>query len=127
MVHFRLRFNQRDRMVALMALVSVIAALGALTLQQPSVTQAQNTTTCSQILPEVQKRLTSCSAMDRDQVCYGNAAVSATFVDSSSPLTFGKIGDIVDRSALKTIQTTPFNPERNESGIDALKRQVTNL
>src|SRR5258708_30251721 len=127
MVHFRLHFNQRDRVVALMALVSVIAALGALTVQQPLVTQAQNTTPCSQILPEVEKRLTSCREMDRDQVCYGNPAVSATFVDSSSPVTFGKIGDIVDLSALKTIQTTPFNLERNEWGIAALKVQVNNL
>src|SRR5258708_22511246 len=127
MVHFRLHFNQRDRVVALMALVSVIAALGALTVQQPLVTQAQNTTPCSQILPEVEKRLTSCREMDRDQVCYGNPAVSATFVDSSSPVTFAKIGDIVDRSAVKALQTTPFNLERNEWGIAALKVQVNNL
>src|SRR5258708_5278917 len=120
-------FKPQDRMFAFMALLAVVVTLGAVTLQQPAVTQAQNATTCSQILPEVQKRLTQCSAMDRDQVCYGNPAVSATFVDSSSPVTFSKIGDTVDLSALKSIQTTPFNKERNEWGIAALKVQVNNL
>src|SRR5258708_22415069 len=42
-------------------------------------------------------------------------------------MTFSKIGDTVDLSALKSIQTTPFNKERNEWGIAALKVQVNNL
>src|SRR5258708_11634477 len=42
-------------------------------------------------------------------------------------MTFSKIGDTVDLSALKSIQTTPFNKERNEWGIAALKLQVNSL
>lgn len=118
--------RKQERMAGLMALLAVILALGALTLQPPSITYAQNTT-CMQILPEVQKRLTSCSKLGGDQVCYGNPAVTATFVDGRNSLYFSRPGDTVDLSALKTLETTPLNLERNEWGIAALKVQVANL
>src|SRR5215475_389900 len=104
MFFIKKRYRKQNRVAGIMALLAVILTLSALTLQRPLATQAQNTATCEQILPEVQKRLTQCSAMDRDQVCYGNPAVTATFVDQSNPLKFAKTGDIVDLSALKTLQ-----------------------
>lgn len=127
MFNKRRRLQVENRFAVLMALLAVGLALGALALQPPVATLAQNTATCGQILPEVQKRLISCSSLDRDQVCYGNPAVIATFADPASQANFSKVGDVIDLSALKTLQTAPLNLERNEWGIAALKVQVSNL
>jgi hypothetical protein len=90
---------------------------------------AANTAQCAKILSDVQKHLSDgCRALDKDQVCYGNRSITVEFqsADSDSP-TFAQAGDIVSLSEIKSIKSSPLNPDRGEWGLAVLKAQVANL
>src|SRR5712692_11506606 len=95
----------------------------------PPSLEAQSPATCAQILPSIQKSVTSCSGIDRDQICYGNQSISAVFQDDAagSPPAFAKTGDAVGVSLLKSIRTAPLDLQTNTWGIAVLKIRARNL
>lgn len=113
-------------------IVSLVIFVVVMSVWQPGTTIAQNaanTAQCAQILSDVQKHLSEgCRALDKDQVCYGNRAITVEFhsAGNDSP-TFAQTGDIVPLSAIKSIQSSPLNPDRGEWGLAVLKAQVANL
>jgi hypothetical protein len=82
--------------------------------------------TCAQIVPSVQKNLSErCSALDRDQVCYGNSRLSVEYQNGANPQPFAQPGDIVPLSAIKSITMSPLNLERAEWGLAVLKARAS--
>src|SRR5437764_883433 len=97
----------------------------------PSSTSAQNSPAqCSQVLPLVQKNLsTSCSSLGPEKACYGNAPISVEYQDATSigQALFAKVGDVTPLSTLKSINTGPLNLARNEWGIAELRWHSNDL
>jgi hypothetical protein len=114
------------------SIISCVIFLVAISVWGPGTTIAQNaanTAQCVQILSDVQKHLSEgCRALDKDQVCYGNRSITVEFqgTDSAAP-TFAQAGDIISLSAIKSIKSSPLNPDRGEWGLAVLKAQVANL
>ncbi len=121
-----------ERLSTAALLVVILIVVGAI--WTPGVITAQVTATpaalsCAQLLPAVQKNLSQqCSSLDRDQVCYGNTAITVQYrdEDAASSFPFTVPGNIAPLSALKSITTAPLNLERGEWGLAVLKVQ-TNL
>lgn len=113
-------------------LVVILIVAGAI--WTPGVIAAQVTATpgamsCAQLLPAVQKNLSQqCNSLDRDQVCYGNPAITVQYQDdnAASSIPFTVPGNIAPVTAFKSITTAPLNLERGEWGLAVLKVQ-TNL
>jgi len=63
----------------------------------------------------------ACSEMGRDEACYGNTLVAATFTPTATALKFNNQGDVVDVIDLQAIATEPANPEAGTWGIALLK------
>ncbi|GEM_PF-2345865 len=124
--------SRSKRLSTAALLVVILIVAGAI--WTPGVITAQVTATpaalsCAQLLPAVQKNLSQqCSSLDRDQVCYGNTAITVQYrdEDAASSFPFTVPGNIAPLSALKSITTAPLNLERGEWGLAVLKVQ-TNL
>lgn len=64
-----------------------------------------------------------CKSIGRNQVCYGNTQISATFVESTSNVPFEIPGDIVDVQFIESLQLSMLQ-EPNEWGIALMKIQA---
>ncbi|MCC7448026.1 MAG: hypothetical protein IT324_11455 [Anaerolineae bacterium] len=117
----------------MMPLALLLAAFTvALALWSPAITSAQTspgTASCSQLVSNALKTLSSsCSGLDRNQVCFGNPRLTITFRDSSADTPpFGKAGDVAGLDRVKAITTGALNVTRNEWGLAVLKVPVVNL
>ncbi len=61
---------------------------------------------CSKLLTLVEKNIQkSCNGLDRDQICYGNDAISVKFKDQGGQNPFAKVGDIVPITSITSITT----------------------
>src|SRR5258708_7939791 len=77
---------------------------------------------CTKLLSLIEKNMQkSCNGLDRDQVCYGNDAISVKFKDQGAQNAFGKVGDIVPITAITSITTSPLNPDTNKWGLAVFK------
>ncbi|MEP7287118.1 MAG: SH3 domain-containing protein [Chloroflexota bacterium] len=128
-MRFTIRIPKKQLRTAGAIFVLGLVFIVIFTVESPSVSSAQatNPATCTQILTAAQQSLAACNGLDRDQVCYGNQTVAVEYQDPALKPAFGKAGDIVPLSALKSITTGPLVPDRHEWGIAALKAQVSGL
>ena len=89
------------------------------------VTSTPGASTCAQLLPALQKNLsTGCSTLDRDQACYGNAPLSIDYQASTTQSPFAQPGDITPLNIIRSITAGPLNLERSEWGLAVLKVQA---
>jgi hypothetical protein len=112
----------------------LVLLLVALAFWSPGITAAQvaaqvtstpGASTCAQLLPALQKNLsTGCSTLDRDQVCYGNAPLSIDYQASTTQSSFAQPGDITPLNIIRSITAGPLNLERSEWGLAVLKVQA---
>ncbi|MEM9952116.1 MAG: hypothetical protein AAF846_10975 [Chloroflexota bacterium] len=66
---------------------------------------------------------TYCDELGRNQVCYGNTLVEATF-SSEAPATFAFPADIVDVTNLNTLQPSPYSDNPHQWGIALFNLQA---
>ncbi|MDX1992295.1 MAG: LCCL domain-containing protein [bacterium] len=57
----------------------------------------------------------ACRGLGRNQVCYGNASITASLRDAN--LTFAQRGDIVDLLSLERLSLTPYSGSGGEWGV----------
>ncbi|KAB2903635.1 MAG: VWA domain-containing protein [Anaerolineae bacterium] len=63
----------------------------------------------------------SCSEMGRNEACYGNTLVAATFHPEAGTLTFESAGDTVQLINVQAMVTEPVNPDTGAWGIAVMK------
>lgn len=89
--------------------------------QAVEVTQAK---TCDQLVTTALDAVGDvCSALSRNQACYGNRLVQAE-LQPNVQAEFGSVGDIVDLLSLKTISTTSIDESAQTWGVVLVKAQA---
>ncbi|MEO0564522.1 MAG: hypothetical protein AAF125_20625, partial [Chloroflexota bacterium] len=65
-----------------------------------------------------------CTTLDRNTACYGNNAISATFVEGVPAGPFSAPGDLAPLTTLARLDASPLDVERDLWGLAALKLQT---
>src|SRR5688500_11640314 len=66
----------------------------------------------------------SCAAVNRNQACYGHVAISAEGRPDAANFAFAESGDIVDVSALQSLQLSPLDTEAGAWGVALFRIQA---
>ncbi len=86
--------------------------------------QATAAETCQQILTRAMKAVqTSCENVGRNKACYGNNQVQAEAF-GSIPLKFDAVGDRASIQNIRTLVTSPLDPQAGTWGLSLLKLQA---
>ena len=114
------------RRVFHLAFVTLIIAI--ISRSQMAAQAAQTAPACNKVMASITQKLTeNCSALDNDQLCYGNQTITVTYNDSVSKVNFAKAGDVIDLSAVKSFSTSPLRAETGDWGIALLKMRTTGV
>src|SRR5690242_2992938 len=72
--------------------------------------------TCDQLIPAVKNNLSKgCNTLARDQICYGNPAISVQRQDNTADATtFNQPGNAASAQGIKVITTAPLDLSRGE-------------
>jgi LysM repeat protein len=66
----------------------------------------------------------TCADLPRNTACYGNNALTATFVPQTAPVPFAEPADQIALASLETLTTAAYNPDLNEWGIAVMNIQA---
>lgn len=110
----------------LMALAAVLFNLPLQNHTQPNISYAQDplqVAACDTLVQDALQLVASrCLDLGKNEICYGNNAISATLSDDG--FVFATPGDIVPVTAIETLITRPINPEDNEWGVALMNVQA---
>jgi hypothetical protein len=65
-----------------------------------------------------------CGTLGRNEACYGNPLLEATFRQNVTPVQFTSVGDRANLSLFESISTAAYSAMNNEWGIAVLKAQA---
>jgi len=85
---------------------------------------AQDLTCPALVQSALQAADESCSALGRNQACYGNVRLTAVPQSGISDFNFAAAGDIVDVGAVKTLALSSMNASIGEWGVALLRVQA---
>lgn len=71
-----------------------------------------------------QTMVSSCRLAGRNQVCYGNGLVEATFTENPSDTEFDKPGDVADVFQLESLRLHPMDTQAGTWGISLMNLQA---
>ena len=110
--------------MTLLALNAAFEVDSAPTALSPATTvHAQDDDTCISMVTDALRTIGSaCVGLGRNEVCYGNQQVSATFRDDTTQ--FEASGDIAELMAFETLFTQPADPDTGQWGVAVLSVQA---
>ncbi|MEQ8677730.1 MAG: discoidin domain-containing protein [Aggregatilineales bacterium] len=86
---------------------------------------AAQTETCPELVQTALAQIgDSCGSLGRNQACYGNILINATGEGGTTLENFGTSGDVVDVTAIQTLQTAPLDVENQTWGVAVMALQA---
>lgn len=67
---------------------------------------------------------TLCMDTGRNQACYGNVSIETQFQSDVTDMRFADVGDIIDVSAIQSMQLSPMNESEDKWGLVLLQLQA---
>lgn len=115
-----MRLGRGTRHIAVFtAALSMISAFGIAVQSQPG------TSSCSALIQSALQEVgNSCSALDRNSVCYGYNRVNASFAETVEDDFFSAAGDRAGLRQLLNIGTAPFDEASDEWGVAVMNVQA---
>jgi hypothetical protein len=78
------------------------------------------------LLPTLEEVSATCQGMGRNEICYGNNEVEATFVDESA-VSFAQPSDIAPVPLLNSLQTSAYDSATGHFGLAVMQVQASNI
>ena len=101
-----------------LSLLLIIAPASVTTAQQESLA-------CPQVVEQALAQAgESCANVKRNEACYGNPLLEATFREAGSALSFSTPSDQVPVNALDTLRTFPMDPDSGVWGVGVMRIQA---
>ncbi len=102
-----------------------IVALLCLICMTAGVVMAQDDDTCPVIVQQALDAVdTLCAGIGRNEVCYGNVAITANARDGMTNFTFDTPGDVVSVGAVESLQLQPMDIDAGTWGMALLRVQA---
>ena len=90
-----------------------------------SLTARAEAVTCPTIVQQaLDAAARSCSAIGRNQACYGNVRLTAQAQPAAPPITFTHPGDLASVADLQTLTLSPLDEQQDSWGIALMKLQA---
>lgn len=79
---------------------------------------------CTNMLPGIETNLAvGCNALNTEQVCYGNPALTVDYGKVPAPTPFVQPGSLIPVSVIKSLTRAPLNAAHTQWGVALLRTQ----
>lgn len=115
--------KQHHRLLILTTLILIGAAVQVV-LSQPIVPRPSET--CPAIVETALTDIeTYCDSMGRNRICYGYDRVDTEYIDvNTDPTLFDAAGERINIAEVKSLITSPYDPQQNEWGMALMRAQA---